>query len=161
MRPHQAVTLFVEACRTRHLSENSIAHVKLLLGRFAEWCETHRLDDLRNLTAQHLHDYHRWVRRRNAPSGKPTTVKYQNRHIRMLKQLFKLLAERNLILEDIAKHLPPLSDPKDLPRGILNKDQVMKLLRQPHMTTPLGFRDRTMMELLYSTASSAASRSTT
>ena len=94
----------------------------------------------------------RWLKARKRPDGQPSTVRYQNRHIRLVKQLFKLLAARTLIMADVGREFPPLHDPRTLPRGILTKEQVMTLLRQPHITTPLGFRDRTMLEVLYSTA---------
>ena len=151
MKPEDAIVVYVEAARTRHLAERSIEHDKLMLEHFADWSATHGLADMREAAENTLIEYHRWLRKRRRTTGEIISVKYQNRHLRLAKQLFRLLAERNLILSDIGKNLPPLHDPKDLPRGIMTKEQVMKLLQQPHLTTPLGFRDRTVLELLYST----------
>ncbi len=69
-----------------------------------------------------------------------------------MRLLFKQLYKRGLIMSDITSTLEPLRDPLRLPRGIMNKDQVMQMLQQPYMTTPLGFRDRAILEVLYSTA---------
>lgn len=151
MTPEEAITLFIEDCRARHLSEHTLTLNKLQLQRFSDWC-TNRLDDLRDATPQTITDFAACIRKRKRPDGQLISRKYQNRHIRLVRQLFKLLAKRNLILTDITANLQPLTDPKDLPKGIMNKHQVMKLLSQPYVTTPLGFRDRTMMEVLYSTA---------
>jgi integrase/recombinase XerD len=151
VKVEDAIAIYVEAARARHLSERSIEHDRLMLAHFADWCDTHGVADVREATEKTLIEYHRWLRKRKRSNGEIISVKYQNRHARLARQLFKLLAERNLILSDIGKNLPPLHDPKDLPRGIMNKDQVTRLLQQPHQTTPLGFRDRTILEVLYST----------
>ena len=152
MTPEKAVEIFCDECRHRHLSERTVEANRGYLGRFAHWCGLNHTDDLREATLQHLLDFHRWLKQKKRPDGQPSTVRYQNRHIRLVKQLFKLLAARTLIMADVGRGFPPLHDPKSLPRGILTKEQAMTLLRQPHITTPLGFRDRTMLEVLYSTA---------
>ena len=151
MKPTEAITIFCDECRHRHLSERSVESARGYLGRFVYWCELNRLDDLREASIQHLLDFHRWMKQKKRPDGKPSTIRYQNRHIRLVKQLFKLLATRSLIMADMGRDFPPLHDPRILPRGILTKEQAMQLLQQPHITTPLGFRDRTMLEVLYST----------
>ena len=151
MTPEKAVEIFCDECRHRHLSPRTVEANRGYLGRFAHWCGLNHVGDLREATLQHLLDFHRWLRQKKRPDGQPSTVRYQNRHIRLVKQLFKLLAGRTLILADVGRDFPPLHDPRTLPRGILTNDQAMTLLRQPHITTPLGFRDRTMLEVLYST----------
>jgi integrase/recombinase XerD len=146
-----AIALYCDECKHRHLSERSVAGNRGYLLRFAEFLQGAALADVRDATLQTLLDFHRWMQRRKKPDGEPVGVRYVNRHARLARHLFKLLAERNLILSDIGRDFPPLHDPQSLPRGILTKEQMAVLLRQPHQTTPLGFRDRTILELLYST----------
>jgi integrase/recombinase XerD len=68
-----------------------------------------------------------------------------------VRLLFRLLFNRGLILTNLAARIPGYRDPKRLPRGILDKEQVTKLLQAAYLTTPTGFRDRTIFEVLYST----------
>jgi len=152
MTPQEAVQLYLDDCRNRHLSDSTIKLNAHHLNRFAHFCEIEHLDDIRNATAKTVLAFHRWIKTRKRPDGQPISIKYQHRHVRVVKLMFKLLYKRNLVMSDITAMLEPLRDPLTLPRGIMNKDQVMKLLQQPYMTTPLGFRDRTMLEVLYSTA---------
>ena len=152
MTPEKAIEIYCDDCKHRHLSEVSIRHALILFRHFADYCRLHNLDDIRDAVPETLNDFYRWIKQRKRPDGEPISVKHINRHVRLAKILFKFLAGRNLIMSDIGKTFPPLHDPHTLPRGILDKDQVMKLLQQPLMTTPLGFRDRTMLEVLYSTA---------
>lgn len=73
----------------------------------------------------------------------------QMRRISTLRSFFKFLMNQNKIqinpMEDIES--PKLE--KTLPVS-LSYEQVQNLLQQPDTSSYLGFRDRTMMELLYS-----------
>ena len=73
----------------------------------------------------------------------------QVRRISTLRSFFKFLMNQNLItlnpMEDIDS--PKLD--KSLPVS-LSYEQVQNLLQQPNTESYLGFRDRTIMELLYS-----------
>ncbi len=73
----------------------------------------------------------------------------QMRRISTLRSFFKFLMNHNVIqinpMEDIES--PKLE--KTLPVS-LSYEQVQNLLQQPDTSSYLGFRDRTMMELLYS-----------
>jgi integrase/recombinase XerD len=55
-----------------------------------------------------------------------------------------------LISEDPTAHLESPKIRRSLP-GYLRLDEVEKLLELPDQTTPLGLRDRAMLEVLYST----------
>jgi integrase/recombinase XerD len=151
MTPEKAIEIYCDDCQHRHLSEVSIRHGLIILRHFADYCRLHDLGDLRDAVPETLNDFFRWIKLRKRRDGEALSVKHINRHGRLVKTLFKFLAERHLVMTDIGKTFPPLHDPKTLPRGILDKDQAMQLLQQPHITTPLGFRDRTMFEVLYST----------
>ncbi len=45
---------------------------------------------------------------------------------------------------------------KILPKGVLRPDEIRAVMAQPDLKTPLGYRDRTMMEVLYATGVRAA-----
>lgn len=151
IKPENAITLFLEYNRQRHLSEKTIRADRIILKHFDDYCCLKGLTDLREATLETLLDYYRWVKQRKRPDGKPLSITYINCHLYLAKWLFKFLADRNQIMTDIGKNFPPLHEPETLPRGIMDKDEVMRLLQQPLLTTPLGFRDRTMLEVLYST----------
>ena len=151
MTPDQAATIYLDDCRARHLAAETIRGRQLELDRFAFWCGCVHLDDLRDAVTETLTDYRRWLGTRKRPDGKPLTVQYANSQARTVRSMFRLLHKRGLIMSDIVAPLEPLRDPLRLPRGIMTPDEVMRMLRQPHMTTPLGFRDRAILETLYST----------
>ncbi len=152
MSPDEAATLYLDDGRTRHLAAATVRGRDIQLKRFTFWCGCVHMKDLRDAVAETLTDYRRWLGTRKRPDGKPISIQYANSQARTVRLFFKLLYKRGLIMSDITAILEPLRDPLRLPRGIMNKDQVMQMLQQPHMTTPLGFRDRAILEVLYSTA---------
>jgi site-specific recombinase XerD len=58
-----------------------------------------------------------------------------------VKTFFRFLAGRGLIL----------TDEQRLPRGILSREEVRRLIEAPDTSSPLGLRDRAILEVFYAT----------
>ncbi len=72
------------------------------------------------------------------------------RHLVTLRNFFRWAQIQDLIKEDPAMNLESPKIRRSLP-GYLRLDEVERLLKQPDEKTPLGLRDRAMLEVLYST----------
>ena len=72
------------------------------------------------------------------------------RHLVTLRNFFRHAQVEELITEDPTAHLESPKIRRSLP-GYLRLDEVEKLLQLPDQATPLGLRDRAMLEVLYST----------
>jgi len=72
------------------------------------------------------------------------------RHLVTLRNFFRHAQVQELISEDPTAHLESPKIRRSLP-GYLRLDEVEKLLELPDQSTPLGLRDRAMLEVLYST----------
>lgn len=71
--------------------------------------------------------------------------------IRSIKRFFEFLESANHVLINPAEYLKePLRETR-LPRTVLTKEEAMKLLDQPNLSTRVGIRDRTVLEVFYST----------
>jgi integrase/recombinase XerD len=68
-----------------------------------------------------------------------------------LKSFFKWLARNNVILYNPASDLELPKLEKRLPRNVMNAAEAESVINQPDTTTPLGVRDRAILETLYST----------
>ena len=68
-----------------------------------------------------------------------------------IKSFFKYLEKTNQILYDpsYSIELPRIKD--TLPRSILSEPEIKKLLNSPGIDTPIGLRDRAILEVFYST----------
>ena len=152
MTINNAIDLYIQYDKERGLAQNTLTLHQVLFKRFARFCRLHHLDDVRNVTSQNLMDYALWVKEQKGLGGHPLHQNYCNDHIAVVRRLFQLLFERQFILTDITRKLPELHKAKTNPRGVMTPDQIAAMLRQPNLTTPTGFRDRTIFELLYASA---------
>ena len=72
------------------------------------------------------------------------------RGLSSLKSFFKYLVEEGLMAENPAEGLESPKTWRKLP-DTLSLNEVESILKQPNITTPLGLRDKTMLEVLYAT----------
>lgn len=70
------------------------------------------------------------------------------RHLATLRGLFSFLIRERLITDNPMDKLANPKLPRHLP-DVLSRDDVTALLAQPNVHDKLGFRDRTIFELLY------------
>jgi len=71
-----------------------------------------------------------------------------SRAISSLKRLFRYLLRQNRITADPTLQIATPKLPRSLPKSLTEED-VELLLNAPDVETPLGMRDRTMLEVLY------------
>lgn len=71
-----------------------------------------------------------------------------SRNLSAIKTFHRFLASEGLTEGDPAERVVPPRHRRGLP-AVLNIFEVERLLEQPDLTTPLGVRDRAMLEMLY------------
>jgi integrase/recombinase XerD len=82
--------------------------------------------------------------------GRGLSARSVARHLISLRNFFQFLAKENKIQSDPTADVDAPKLERTLPR-YLSTDEVDTLLRQPDISTPLGLRDKAMLELLYAT----------
>ncbi len=80
--------------------------------------------------------------------GKATAT--LSRNLAAIKSYYHFLAREGLIERDPTINLDAPKQEKRLPR-VLSVQDVERLLEQPDLKTPVGIRDRAMLEVLYAT----------
>ncbi|MES2714878.1 MAG: site-specific tyrosine recombinase XerD [Pseudomonadota bacterium] len=71
-----------------------------------------------------------------------------NRRLTVFKRFFRWALREHLVAEDATLRLDSARQPLRVPK-VLSEAQVEALLNAPDVATPLGLRDRAMLELLY------------
>ena len=141
-----AFTDFVAKLRLDKYSEDTVRSYGDQLRRFGEWLSADLAEDLRRVTREDIDRYQRYVR------SEPIAADTRALRMRGVKRLFDYLTESGALLIHPADHVVEIRRRDRLPRGILTVRQVARLLEGPDTATPLGIRDRAVMELLYATA---------
>jgi len=71
--------------------------------------------------------------------------------VRALKRFFEYLEQANHIFINPMEYIQEPKKEKKLPRTVLTVGEVRKILEQPNLGTLTGIRDRTVLEIFYST----------
>jgi integrase/recombinase XerD len=125
------------------LSVNTVSAYKRDLYKFEEFARKRKLT-LESASRDDLVDFLAGLYRQKLESR---TVA---RHLVTLRNFFRFAQIQDLIQEDPSIHLESPKIRRHLP-GYLRLEEVEKLLEQPDSKTPIGLRDRAMLEVLYST----------
>lgn len=123
------------------LSRNTLDAYRRDMTLFAVWLERQRGKVLYAAQADDLNAY---FAARHGES-KATSA---NRRLAVLKRFYRLALRQNRIVADPCLKMKSAKQPPRLPKT-LSEAQVEALLAAPAVDTPLGLRDRTMLELMY------------
>ena len=137
-----AIDRFIDALWIEDgLSANTLAAYRRDLTLYAQWLAGTPAVALNATTETHLRDY---AVTRHAGSKASST----NRRLAVFKRYFRWALRENLITADPTLKLLAAKQPLRVPK-VLSEAQVEALLAAPDVDTPLGLRDRTMLELMY------------
>lgn len=88
--------------------------------------------------------------------GTPYSAADQQQRLAAVKTLFRFLVRRGYLLTDPSAAVEYPRREQRLPRGILTRHEARKLVEAPDTSTPLGLRDRAILETFYATGIRAA-----
>jgi integrase/recombinase XerD len=90
------------------------------------------------------------------PDGAPYSLGHQINCLGAIKSFFRFACRRGYLLTDPSAALEYPRREQRLPRGILTRDECRRLVEAPEDSTPLGLRDRAILETFYATGLRAA-----
>jgi len=142
---------FLEWQRVQNYAERTVENREVYLRFFIEWCEDRGLSRPAEITKPIIERYQRYLFHYRKDNGEPLSVRSQYTRLVPVRAYFKWLAKANHILYNPASEveLPRLE--KRLPKHVLSVPEAETILNQPDATTPMGIRDRAILETLYST----------
>ncbi|WP_280152340.1 site-specific tyrosine recombinase XerD [Piscinibacter sp. XHJ-5] len=138
----EAISRFIDALWIEDgLSANTLAAYRRDLSLYAGWLAEAQGRALNDSTESDLRAY---AVARHAGSRASST----NRRLTVFKRYFRWALREHLIAADPTLRLIAARQPMRVPKS-LSEAQVEALLAAPDVETPLGLRDRTMLELMY------------
>ncbi len=134
--------------RSRHTVRDAKSGLKELLAVVGELGVT----DVSQLDHDTLMHYREEIAWRLTPKGTPLTARSQLELIGHVHAFCRFLVAGGWLLADPSAKMPRPKKPQRLPRSTMETTDVERILAQPEVTTPRGYRDRLILEILYSTA---------
>jgi integrase/recombinase XerD len=126
------------------LANLTLAAYRRDLKAFGGWLENNRRQNLNAVQAGDVEAYLAW---RFAGHAQPRSAA---RYTSALKRFYRYLLREKLIAADPTLNLDSPKLPRSLPKTLTEAD-VERLLDSADINTPLGLRDRAMLETLYAT----------
>ena len=145
-----ALREFLDWTQAMAFSEDTVRQRSHSVRRFILWCVERGLSQPQDVTLSILERYQRHLYHYRKPSGEPLSFGSQASELTPIKAYFKWLTRTHRILYNPAAELMLPKLPRRLPRNVLSIADIETILNQPDVSTPAGLRDRTILEVFYS-----------
>lgn len=140
---------FLKSLKVRNLSDTHIKGVAWRLGKFLLYLAGREITEVPGITKDVISTFQIEQYERINQQGRPNSVGHQNQMLAAVKQFTSYLKEYDYTVSDPARDIRYAKTPKTLPRGILTPSEARKILHAPDTTCVIGYRDRTILEILY------------
>ena len=148
---------FLDRCQVLNYSPRTLRDYDRQLRNFFLWLENRF--DIRTadrLGREHLETWLRHFTTHRTRRGLPMRTKTIRLRVAVLRSFLKYLAQQGDIRKDLPDALVSPKDEQMLPASVLTHAQVRNLMNRVGTGTSLGYRDRAILELLYTSGIRAA-----
>ena len=142
---------YIEWMKVHNRTPDAIESRWSELKPFLAWAEERSLFHPEQITRSILESYQRSVWNYRKKNGKPLGISTQRAYLGALKYLFAWLCKQHALEANPASEIELPRSEQRLPIEALSIAEMEAILAQPNIADPLGIRDRTVMELFYST----------
>ena len=152
MSLEQLITDFLEFLQVeRNVSPLTIRNYKHYLLRFDSWLKaaSSTPQTPQKINADTIRRFRLYLTRLTDGQGLPLKRITQNYHLIALRAFLRFLAKRDI--KTISADKIELAKAESISLKFLNREQLLKLLNQPDLSSAQGLRDRAILELLFST----------
>lgn len=147
---HGYLNAYCEWAEVRGHSVHTIRTQRGHLARFIVWCDERGITKPAEIARPMMERYQRFLFHHRKADGAPLTIGSQIVALATLRAWFRWMVRENHLLHNPAADLELPKEPMALPKTILTVAQVEAIINQADAGTPIGVRDRAMMEVFYS-----------
>src|SRR5690606_13037640 len=142
---------YVDWLAVHHFSRGMQTSAARLVRTFTVWCEERGITRPSEVTREILERYQRHVYYLKREDGRGLGFKTQLSRLTQVRGFFRWLTRERYLLVNPASELVLPRKPPRLPTDGFSVAEAEQILRAIDVATPLGLRDRAIVETLYST----------
>jgi len=146
------VSDWLEWLAVHNYAHSTVVDRSFYLAKFVSWCELRGIFRPADVTLPILEAYQRHVSLRKKSDGTPLAWSTQSKTLVPVRVFFSWCTKQRRILSNPASDLVMPRQSHKLPAATLTHDEAEEVLSIPDTATPIGLRDRAVMEILYATA---------
>ena len=151
MELSQLTQEFYMEMRLQNRTPATIKSYRWYLERFLKYLDEEQITYLDQLDADVLKRYQMQLTLGQGKTGRQGAA-HANPYLMPVRSFLHFLKRAGYRPEDPAHALTTVKIIRRLPKTILTREEMVDLIEAPDTTNILGYRDRTIMEVLYSTA---------
>jgi integrase/recombinase XerD len=152
MRLTDAIRRYLNAQLAEGRSLHTVKGAKSVLKQLAAFLQTIGIEDIAQFDSASITRYREELAWRPTPKGTPLSVRSQLEHLGHISAFSRFLVAQGWLLVNPAADVKRPRKPSRLPRSIMEPREVELVMAQPDMRTAQGYRDRAILEVLYSSA---------
>ena len=146
-----AMRRYLEHLGIKGYTETGRLTAERYIREFIQWADARGVTHPQEVSRAVLERYQRWNYYYRKKDGAPLSVASQRGKLIPLRGFFKWLTRNAEIPANPASDLDLPRRQKRLPHAVLTAAEVERVLAEADLSTPIGLRDRAMMEVLYAT----------
>ena len=144
---------YFQDLRVRNWTETTIERRQHSVGRFIKWLRAHSIESLKEVSAEMVGAYQRSLYHQgNLRTREPLRFATQASYLSAVVHWCQWACVKKFLPFNPAASIELPKEEKRLPSSYLSEDEAERLINQTDVKTPLGVRDRAILEVLYSTA---------
>ncbi|WP_426317958.1 site-specific tyrosine recombinase XerC [Pseudoduganella sp. R-43] len=148
---YAAMRRFIEYRATTGSTESGLYSSERYIRDFIAWADVRAVTHPEHVSQAVLERYQRYLHHYRKKDGAPLSVASRRSKIVPLKGFFKWLTRTGQIPANPASEIELPCAIRRLPRHVLTVAEVERVLALADTSSPIGLRDRAMMEVLYAT----------
>ena len=147
-----AIRNYLNAQATEGRSRHTVRNSKSALKELAAFMGGLDVEHVEQMNHDVLLRYREELSWRETPKGTPLSPRSQAERLGSLRAFCRWMVEQDWLVTDPAKRIPNPRKPRRFPKSIMDGDEISRILALPDMRTATGYRDRVILEVLYSSA---------
>jgi integrase/recombinase XerD len=143
---------FLSWLAARRYAPGTIRVRALCLRDLIAFLKERYVEDVEEVTRAHVDEYQRMILNRvHRNTGRKLAPSTMGHYLETVRVFFSFLVDRKSVLVDPSAHMEWKLPHSPLPKNIPTPEEMRQILTLPDIGTFTGLRDRTMLEVLYST----------
>lgn len=150
MRLEHLAHEFYEWMRSANFSRVTIQGYRYNLKRFLKYLGDERIETLDQITPKIIYEYQTHLYYQKSKFGGNLSIYMQHSVLSTVQAFCRFLVKTDKLTFDPSSGITFPKKPRELPE-VMTLEEIANVLSQPDVTTIMGFRDRTILEVLYAT----------
>ncbi|MFA6253472.1 MAG: tyrosine-type recombinase/integrase [Patescibacteria group bacterium] len=149
-------TIYVQHLQLRNFSALGIKQVEQYIRLFTAYLKGNDISSVHQVSADTFEQYKAYLSAYQSRKATPLSLNTIRARVFAVQRWFRFLRKRGILSFDTIAGVKAPPRVRLLPRGVMTPEEIRKVMAQPDLRTVLGYRDRAIMETLYSTGVRAA-----